>query len=118
SLLGVSFVMFAYLAAPSPMWLFLIAPISSTFNGLSLANMGGLLSRSVAPQVQGEILGIGSSIAALANSLPPLLGGFFAATFAPEMPVLAASVTIFGAWLVFTVLYRPVRVAALAVTSG
>jgi hypothetical protein len=29
----------------------------ATFNGLSLANMGGLLSRSVPPQVQGEILG-------------------------------------------------------------
>src|SRR6267154_812378 len=32
SLLGVSFVMFAYLLAPSPMWLFVIAPVSSTFN--------------------------------------------------------------------------------------
>src|SRR6185295_3304444 len=44
SLLGVSLVMFAYLALPSPLWLLFIAPISSTFNGLSLANMGGLLS--------------------------------------------------------------------------
>jgi DHA1 family tetracycline resistance protein-like MFS transporter len=118
TLLGVAAGMFAYLLAPTPAWLFLIAPLGSTFNGLSLANMGGLLSRSVAPQVQGEILGIGSSIQALANSLPPLMGGFFAATFAPEVPVLAASVTIFGAWVVFTVLYRPVRAAALAVTSA
>jgi hypothetical protein len=110
--------MFAYLAAPSPMWLFLVAPISSTFNGLSLANMGGLLSRSVAPQVQGEILGIGSSIAALANSLPPLLGGFFAATFAPEAPVLAAGLTMLLAWTIFTVLYRPVRAAAPAITNA
>ena len=108
SLLGVSGVMIAYLLAPSPMWLFLIAPISSTFNGLSLANMGGLLSRSVAPQVQGEILGIGSSIQALANSIPPLVGGFFAASFAPEAPVLAAGVTMFVAWALFTILgYRP-----------
>jgi DHA1 family tetracycline resistance protein-like MFS transporter len=117
SLLGVSFVMFAYLAAPSPMWLFLIAPISSTFNGLSLANMGGLLSRSVAPQVQGEILGIGSSIAALANSLPPLLGGFFAATFAPTTPVLAAGLTMLLAWAIFTALHRPVGAVARAVPN-
>ena len=117
SLLGVSCVMFAYLAAPSPLWLFLIAPISSTFNGLSLANMGGLLSRSVAPQVQGEILGIGSSIAALANSLPPLLGGFVAASFAPSAPVLAAGVTMFLAWAIFLALYRPVQVPARAVTN-
>jgi len=118
SLLGVAGVMFAYLLAPSPMWLFVIAPISSTFNGLSLANMGGLLSRSVAPQVQGEILGIGSSIAALANSLPPLLGGFFAASFAPEAPVLAAGLTMLVAWAFFTFRFRPVHAAAPAVTSA
>jgi DHA1 family tetracycline resistance protein-like MFS transporter len=118
TLLGVAVVMFAYLLAPTPAWLFAIAPVSSTFNGLSLANMGGLLSRSVAPQVQGEILGIGSSIQALANSLPPLMGGFFAASFAAEVPVFAAGLTMLVAWLVFTILYRPVRVSALAVTNA
>jgi DHA1 family tetracycline resistance protein-like MFS transporter len=119
SLLGVSLVMFAYLAAPTPMWLFLIAPISSTFNGLSLANMGGLLSRSVAPQVQGEILGIGSSIAALANSLPPLIGaGSFEASFPPAGPVLAAGLTMLLAWSIFTILFRPAVTAARAVTSA
>ena len=118
SLFGVATVMFVYLLAPSPLWLFVIAPLSSTFNGLSLANMSGLLSRSVAPQVQGEILGIGSSIQALANALPPLMGGFFAASLAPEVPVLAASLTMFAAWLVFTILYRQVRVAALTVTNA
>ena len=119
SLLGVSLVMFAYLAAPSPMWLFLIAPISSTFNGLSLANMGGLLSRSVAPQVQGEILGIGSSIAALANSLPPLIGaGSFSASLPPAAPVLAAGLTMLLAWSIFTVLFRPAVNAARAVSNA
>ena len=118
SLLGVSCVMFAYLLAPSPIWLFLIAPISSTFNGLSLANMGGLLSRSVAPQIQGEILGIGASIAALANSLPPLLGGFFAASIAPEAPVLAAGLTMLVAWSFFLFRFRPVPAPARAVPSA
>jgi DHA1 family tetracycline resistance protein-like MFS transporter len=114
TLFGVSAVMTAYLLVPSPLWLFLIAPISSTFNGLSLANMGGLLSRSVPPQVQGEILGIGSSIAALANSLPPLIGGFVAASIAPEAPVLAAALTMFLAWVIFTATFRPMPVPARA----
>jgi DHA1 family tetracycline resistance protein-like MFS transporter len=118
SLLGVSVVMACYLLAPSPAWLFLIAPASSTFNGLSLANMGGLLSRSVAPQVQGEILGIGSSIQALANSLPPLCGGFVAASLTPETPVLVASLTMLTAWALFVLLYRPAHVAARAVTPA
>ena len=118
SLLGVAAVMLAYLAAPSPIWLLAIAPLSSTFNGLSLANMSGLLSRSVAPQVQGEILGIGSSIQALANALPPFLGGFVAASLAPEAPVLAAALTMFVAWVIFVAMFRPVRVAAAAVHGG
>src|SRR5215470_14282901 len=118
TLFGVSAVMTAYLLAPSPLWLFLIAPLSSTFNGLSLANMGGLLSRSVAPQVQGEILGIGSSIAALANSLPPLIGGYVANWFAPEAPVMAAALTMFTAWAIFTVMFRPAPVLAQAVSAS
>src|SRR4249920_403640 len=110
TLLGVSVVMLAYLLSPAPLWLIAFVPLSSTFNGLSLANMGGLLSRSVPPQVQGEILGIGSSIQALANALPPLLGGFVAASVAPEAPVLAAAVTMLVAWAVFVAMYRPVQV--------
>ena len=117
TLLGVSVVMLAYLLSPSPLWLLAIAPVSSTFNGLSLANMGGLLSRSVPPQVQGEILGIGSSIQALANALPPLLGGFVAASFAPEAPVLAAAMTMFVAWLIFVTMFRPAPVVAGAAVN-
>src|SRR6476646_7058366 len=112
TLLGVPLVMLAYLLSPSPLWLSAFVPLSSTFNGLSLANMGGRLSRSVPPQVQGEILGIGSSIAALANSLPPLIGGFVAASIAPEAPVLAAALTMFLAWVIFTATFRPMPVPA------
>jgi hypothetical protein len=95
-----------------------IVPFSSTFNGLSLANMGGLLSRSVPPQVQGEILGIGSSIQALANSLPPLLGGFVAASLAPEAPVFAAGLTMLVAWVIFVSMFRAVPVPARAPATG
>ncbi len=117
TLLGVSGVMLAYLLSPSPLWLIAVVPLSSTFNGLSLANMGGLLSRSVPPQVQGEILGIGSSIQALANALPPLLGGFVAASFAPEAPVLAAALTMFVAWLIFVSTFRAAPVVAAAAVN-
>jgi DHA1 family tetracycline resistance protein-like MFS transporter len=106
TLLGVSVMMGAYVLAPAAWWIFLIAPLGSTFNGLSLANMGGLLSRSAGPEMQGEILGIGSSIQALAQALPPLGGGFIAASFAPTAPVLAASLTMFIAWLTFAALYK------------
>jgi multidrug resistance protein len=107
TLAGWAVSMLCYLMAPSPLWLILIAPFGSTFAGLSMANMGGLLSRSVAPQVQGEILGIGTSIQAVGQSLPPLFGGFVAASLTPEAPVLAASLTMLVAWAVFAALYKP-----------
>ncbi len=112
TLLGVACVMGSYLIPSSARWIFLIAPFSSTFNGLSMANMGGLLSRSVPPSKQGEILGIGSSIQALAQALPPLGAGFVAASLTPEAPVLAAALTMLLAWVVFTVMYRSAPAAA------
>ena len=118
SMLGWAVVIVLYLLAPSPIWLVVVAPLSSTCLGLSLANMGGLLSRSVAPQLQGEVLGIGASIAALANSIPPLLGGFVAASLAPEAPVAAAGLAMLVAWAIFMTGYRPVLGAAPAVTSA
>jgi hypothetical protein len=71
----------------------------------------------VPPQVQGEILGIGSSIQALANALPPLLGGFVAASVAPEAPVLAAALTMFVAWVIFVSTFRQVPVVAAAAVN-
>ena len=110
TLFGVSIAMAAYTVVPTSVDL-LIGPLSATFNGLSMANMGGLLSRSVPPEVQGEILGIGSSIQALAQALPPLGAGFVAASFAPTAPVMAASFTMLLAWATFAALYRPGAVA-------
>jgi MFS transporter, DHA1 family, tetracycline resistance protein len=111
SLFGVSVVMAAYTVVPASGWVFLIGPLSATFNGLSMANLGGLLSRSVPPEMQGEILGIGSSIQALAQALPPLCAGFVAASFAPTAPVMAASFMMLLAWATFAALYRPGAVA-------
>jgi len=48
------------------------------------------------------------------HSLPPLLGGFVAASVAPEAPVLAASLTMFVAWVIFVSMFRAVPVAAVS----
>ena len=90
SLFGVAAVMFAYLLAPSPLWLFLIAP-----DQLDVQRpVAGEHGRPAEPI--GRAAGAGRNSRhrlehrALANSLPPLIGGFVAASFAPEAPVLAA----------------------------
>lgn len=89
--------------------LLLIVPFFAICNGLSQANLAALVSRSVGPEVQGEILGINASVQALAQSMPPMLSGYIAATLNPSAPVLVASIVIILAGAVFNILYQPTK---------
>lgn len=109
--LFVAFIVSAYVWVPSSGWMFVIAPCVATFNGLSWVNLNGLLSRSAAPEVQGEVMGIGQSIQSLANVLPPLVAGSIASVTTPAAAVLAAAVCNFSSWAVFMALYRAPREA-------
>ncbi len=92
-------------------WLAIVVPPFSIVNGLSQANYMGLLSRSADQRIQGEVLGINASLAALAQAIPPVLSGFVAASFAPEAPVLIAAVVIVGAGLFFLLAFRTRKAA-------
>lgn len=87
--------------------LYLIAPFIAICNGLSFANLTGLISRSADQEIQGEILGINASIQALAQLIPPILSGFIAAQFSPETPLIVASIIIILAGLLFIAFYHP-----------
>lgn len=93
--------------APHAGILYLINPFIAICNGLSFANMAGLISRSVDAKVQGEILGINASVQALAQLIPPVLSGFIAASFAPEAPLIAASFMIIFAGILYNIFYKP-----------
>ncbi len=84
-------------------WMILIVPVFATVNGLSQSNFMGLLSRSADQKIQGEVLGINASLAALAQAIPPILSGFIAARFAPETPLIVAVIIIIFSGLYFTV---------------
>ncbi len=93
---------------PEKGWqLLLVAPCFAIFNGLSQANLTGLISRSAAPEVQGEVLGINASVQALAQSLPPILSGLIAAQLAPSAPIAVSAFIIMTSGLVFIYCYRP-----------
>ena len=65
-----------YPLAPSVFWVFLLAPLTSIPNGLSMANMSALVSKSVSVDKQGAALGINGSLGALSSGIVPLLAGF------------------------------------------
>lgn len=95
---------------PTVSWgLLFIAPFFAMFNGLTQANLIGLLSRSASPRIQGEILGINASVQALAQVAPPLLAGFVASAINPEAPLYVSSALIVIAGLFFIVYFEPVE---------
>lgn len=87
--------------------LYLIIPFIAMCNALTFANIGGLISRSADQKIQGEILGINTSIQALAQLIPPVLSGFIAAAISPETPILVASLIIIFAGILFIISYKP-----------
>jgi MFS transporter, DHA1 family, tetracycline resistance protein len=76
-------------------------------SNLNQTNSTGLISASVGGAVQGEVMGLASSIAALAMGLTPLASGFLAAGVSPEAPIRVAALLIFLAAAAFRWLYRP-----------
>jgi DHA1 family tetracycline resistance protein-like MFS transporter len=87
---------------PHQWWgLLLVTPFFAIFNGLSQANLTSLVSRSVGPERQGEILGINASVQALAQTIPPILSGYIAATVAARAPIFVSGITIILAGIIF-----------------
>ncbi len=99
------FIGLMYFAGNSWM-LYTLIPFIAICNGLSFANLTGLISRSADQKIQGEILGISASIQALAQLIPPILSGFIAASFTPETPLIVASVIIISSGILFIFLYK------------
>jgi DHA1 family tetracycline resistance protein-like MFS transporter len=106
SLLGAGVMVLAYFL-PTHSWeLLLIPPFFSMFTGLTMANTNSLLSRSAPPNQRGEIMGISSSVQALAQAIPALLSGFIAASLAPTTPLVVAAITIIASGIAFRFLYK------------
>jgi DHA1 family tetracycline resistance protein-like MFS transporter len=95
---------------PDVWWgLFIVAPFFAFANGLSQSNITGLISRSVGPEIQGEILGINASVAAIAQAIPAILSGFIAASLTPYSPsIVAACVIILGGIIFISAYKQPV----------
>lgn len=89
-----------FLIMPSYGWIFLAFTFVPIFNGLSFPNLISVISSLGDARNQGELLGMNQSIQALAQFLPPLLGGFVAG-FHVSLSIWISSACIFIGWLLF-----------------
>ena len=95
----------------TPLMIYVLSAGFAICNGLTFANLSGLISRSSDQKIQGEILGINASVQALAQLIPPILSGFIAASIAPEAPIIVASTIIIISGALFIVFFRPASIA-------
>lgn len=87
--------------------LFFIAPFFALFIGLAQAYLLGFISETAEDSMQGEILGINSSIQALAQSIPPIISGYVAARINPEFPIIVSALVVLASGILFTIVKKP-----------
>ncbi len=77
-----------------------LMPVIAVAQGLTMANMTALVSKSVSPEKQGAALGINGSLLAFSQGTIPLLAGFASGAVGVMAPFLAAAVFMAGSWWV------------------
>lgn len=107
SILGSGLMLLSYFIPTHSWQLLFIAPIFAICNGLSQANLTSLVSRNAPPDVQGEVLGLNSSVNALAQSIPPIVSGYIAGVLTPETPLMLSGTVIIFSALVFWTTFKP-----------
>jgi MFS transporter, DHA1 family, tetracycline resistance protein len=88
----------------NPTGLYYILPLIAIFQGVAWPYSSALLSQLTSEDRQGEVLGINTSLTALAIGLPPLFAGFLGA-LDYNLPILFGGSIAFIAWLIFIGFY-------------
>jgi len=94
---------FLYYIPEHTIGLLVVGACFALTNGIVMAALPSLASRLTSDERQGEVLGVISSLSALAQAVPPILAGFLAAEITPSAPVYTAGAVIGVGWLVFVV---------------
>lgn len=110
SLLAGAISVFLYFLPDTSLGLYVITPVLAVANGLTFANITALISKNADASIQGEVMGINSSVTALAQMIPPILSGYIAAGLKPETPIYVSAAVILLSALVFWFFFHPGRV--------
>ncbi|MFO0703889.1 MAG: MFS transporter [Patescibacteria group bacterium] len=107
SLFIIAGALFLYPAMNHLTYLFILVPFYAIPFGITNATITSLVSRSVGPQLQGEILGINSSFLALAQAIPPIIAGIIVSGSAAGASITVSSIIMALAGVYFMLNYRP-----------
>ena len=108
SFFGLAIMVSVYVFAGSSALLYWTIPLFTMFNGLSMANLSSLISRSAAMGRQGEAMGIYSSVQNLAQVPASALVGYITGSTAGSVTPMVVSTAILAfAGVVFIALFRP-----------
>ncbi len=100
SLLTMGTTMLLYPLLPSAPWVFIVMPFIAVPQGISMANLTSLVSKSVSSERQGAALGINGSLLAFSQGLIPLIAGIGSGFVGISAPFIAGGLLIFSAWSV------------------
>lgn len=100
SLVFLACTFFIYPFVPSVIFLYVLIPFLAVPNGLTMANMGALVSKTVSSGKQGAALGINGSLMAFSQGVIPLLAGVGSGVIGIKAPFFAGAILVIGAWFI------------------
>jgi DHA1 family tetracycline resistance protein-like MFS transporter len=109
SMVGLGLMMLVYFFIPSgsSQYLYMVIPFFTLFNGLTMANMSSLVSRSAEMGKQGEAMGIYSSVSSLAQVPASVLVGYITSGITSSQPLIVSSICICFGGILFFFLFKP-----------
>lgn len=105
-LIGCTVFIFIFFLINSTWELYILTAFFAIFNGLVQTSILSLVSNTAEESSQGKILGINSSVYAIAQAIPPLVSGFLAASLQSEAPIVTAGIFSLLSAVLFLALYR------------
>ncbi len=104
SLLGVAFAIALYPFMPATAYIYALIPLLAIPQGLSMANINALVSKSVSKEKQGAALGINGSLVALSQGIIPLIAGVGSGVIGIQAPFIAGGVLVAFSWAVLYII--------------
>lgn len=91
-------------------YLYLTMALVAIAQGITSPNVTATVSNLASSEIQGEILGINQSVQALAQAIPPIIGGL-TVSMDLNLPVTLSAICMFFAWIFFIMTFRKSKTA-------